>query len=134
MHTPLQWDRGFETGIEEVDAQHRYFLHLINRLGQELQSAQDENYRSRLVRELFKFAEFHFMSEENLMMRYGFPGLADHREIHRQLIEELSGQVFFSSLESLLKTVSEWFVQHTVTSDRAFGEFVRQRIADGDVA
>lgn len=130
MHLPLQWDRGFETGIEEVDAQHRYFLHLLNRLGQELQTAQDENYRSRLVRELFKYAEFHFMSEENLMMRYGFPGLATHRDIHRQLIEDLSAQLFFSSLESLLKVVSDWFALHTVSEDRAFGEFVRQQAAD----
>lgn len=130
MHLPLQWDRGFETGIEEVDAQHRYFLHLLNRLGQELQTAGDENYRSRLVRELFKYAEFHFMSEENLMMRYGFPGLATHRDIHRQLIEDLSAQLFFSSLESLLKVVSDWFALHTVSEDRAFGEFVRQQAAD----
>ena len=131
MFVPLQWDRSFETGIEEVDAQHRYFLHLVNRLGQELDTARDENYRSRLIRELFKYAEFHFLSEENLMMRHGFPGLPEHRDIHRQLIEDLSGQLYFSSLESLLRILTDWFLQHSVTEDRAFGEFVRQQALDG---
>lgn len=130
----LHWDARYLTGIEEVDFQHHYFLDLINRLSQELKSTEDLHYRQRLIAELVKYAEFHFLSEENLMMRDGYPGLAVHHGLHLQLVEELSSRSVEQSLEELLDFLVRWFTHHTVEEDGKYGRFVAARRGAAPVA
>ena len=62
-------------GIEEVDLQHQYFLDLIKRLSVILNSNVSAHLDTRLINEIIKYAEFHFQSEENLMVINDYPDL-----------------------------------------------------------
>jgi len=127
----LQWNAEFDTHIEEIDLQHQYFLRLINRLSEELPLARDEHYRWSLLNELSRYAAFHFLSEENLMFKLGYPGLEKHRQLHFNLLDKLSSRMGNSTSEELLGFLVEWFVQHTTQEDRLIGEFARSRDAGG---
>ncbi len=123
---PIPWDARYETGIEEIDLQHRYFLKLINRLADKLLSIQDPRQREPLIGELHRYASFHFASEENLMTKFGYPDLAAHRLHHRQWLDKLFGDSSRPASE-LIALLVEWFSTHTVEEDRRIGEFVRDQ-------
>ena len=121
----LHWKTGYDTGVEEIDLQHRYFMNLINRLHGELATAADAEYRRKLFDELTKYASFHFVSEENLMLKFGYPEHGRHHELHRHLIDELSWRSQSKSEDELFDFLVRWFVGHTVEEDQRFGAFVR---------
>ncbi|MCB1956693.1 MAG: bacteriohemerythrin [Rhodocyclaceae bacterium] len=129
----IEWSPRFELGIPEVDLQHHYFADLINRLLEELGTA-DTRYQKRLIRELDAYARFHFISEENLMFRAGYPQLDEHARHHFALIDELNvretrfahGQIAATDITDFLIA---WFLHHTAREDRSFADFLQ---AGGD--
>jgi len=124
--TTLHWKAEYETGIEEIDLQHRYFMGLINRMYPELTTSDDPEYRARLFDELAKYASFHFISEENLMIKLGYPDLNRHHMMHRNLIDELSWRAQSKSYDEFFDFLVSWFIDHTVEEDHRIGDFVRR--------
>ena len=123
----LHWQSAYDTGVEEIDLQHRYFLALINRLRGELDACDDENHRHRLFDELARYAAFHFISEENLMLKYGYPGYEQQRRLHLELIDQLSWRMQSPSYDDLFEFLIRWFVHHTVEEDHRIGDFVSRQ-------
>lgn len=123
--TPLPWSDRLNTGVEEIDLQHRYFVRLINRLAHDLLTTQDERYSRGLLNELCKYATFHFASEENIMHKLGYPEMESHRLHHLQLLDKLSSYASGRDVERLLKFLTDWFIDHTVQEDRRIGDFIR---------
>jgi hemerythrin len=119
----LNWKEEYATGVEEIDLQHRYFMGLINRLSTELDGCVDEIYRKRLLNELVKYASFHFVSEENLMIKFAYPDIERHRMLHLDLIDKLSWQMQSKSYEALFEFLVDWFIRHTTEEDKHIGEF-----------
>ena len=64
----LEWESNFETGVEYIDMQHRYFVDLINRIRKNYKETDDDVYQKKLIDELKKYADFHFTSEENILI------------------------------------------------------------------
>lgn len=120
----LHWKSHYDCGIPEIDLQHRYFLQLINRVSIELNTSSDANYRARLLQEVAKYAQFHFISEENLMLKFGYPEFDQHRQLHIALMNELSWRSQ-KSVDDLLEFLVGWFINHTVEKDHDFGNFIR---------
>jgi hemerythrin len=120
----LHWKPDYETGVREIDLQHRFFMDLINRLHEELIGATDSDYRAALFEELSNYARFHFVSEENLMFKFGYPDLDHHRMMHRQLIDELSWRAQEKSYDAILEFLVRWFIAHTVEEDCRIGQFL----------
>lgn len=126
----IHWSHEFELGIEDIDIQHHFFVNLINRLIDELARPDVTAYRAALISELNAYARFHFISEENLMARAGYPHLDEHRDHHFQLIEQLSAKQNRLMLndsaeeaEAIIRFLMEWFVNHTTREDRRFVDF-----------
>ncbi|MCB1918395.1 MAG: hemerythrin family protein [Candidatus Competibacteraceae bacterium] len=130
-HQPIEWKHDYELGIEDVDFQHHCFLNLINRLFYELEKTKDANYRNALINELSAYAKFHFISEENMMYRAGYPGLEEHQRIHCELIEKISNKESYFWVEQslhntrvLMNFLLNWFFHHTLNEDRLFANYL----------
>ncbi|MCB1777319.1 MAG: hemerythrin family protein [Candidatus Competibacteraceae bacterium] len=128
---PIEWKRDYEVGIEDIDLQHQFFLNLLNRLFNELAATNDMKYRNTLITELSYYAQFHFISEENMMYRAGYPGLEEHHQLHCELIDKLSNQQFYlflsqsSNIESIVDLLSDWFLHHTLNADKLFAKYLK---------
>ncbi len=127
----ITWKKDYDTGVEEIDSQHQYFSMLINRLMEELVKSKDDSYKSRLLEELARYASFHFLSEENIMMNSNYPGLEEHKKLHRELINSLNDKINYLSIskmphEELVSFLIEWFISHTLVVDKKFGLFVER--------
>lgn len=129
MHQKINWTDSYKIGIDEIDLQHEYFVLMINRLMDELHDSGNRAYRQRLLEELSLYAAFHFTSEENLMIKFGFPGFDDHRDRHRRLLSRLNERMNYYILSretegAVVDFLVEWFVKHTLDRDSLFGAFI----------
>jgi len=136
IHENIVWNSSYELGIEDIDYQHHFFLNLINRLSDELLKVKDTNYKFSLISELNAYARFHFISEENMMQREGYPALQEHKQLHRELIDQLSIRQNMLMLKGSEKEIAEiidflvtWFLNHTTHEDRLFADYLHNRKA-----
>ena len=133
-YDPIAWEPRFELGVEDIDFQHHYFLDLVNRIAGELGESADHGYQDALLAELNAYARFHFVSEENMMLRAGFPGREEHRARHLELIDQLSVKVNYFKLShseekarDLIDFLVQWFIGHTTNEDQRFADFLSSR-------
>jgi hemerythrin len=122
----LKWKSAYETGVEDVDLQHHYFINLVNRIGKDLYRHTDQDHRARLINELIHYAQFHFASEENIAYSLGRnTGLDKHRARHSEILIDLRQKATDmlgggSSVDDFLTFLYNWFAGHTVYEDRPF--------------
>lgn len=126
----VQWKPELELGNSLIDTQHRMLMLLCRKLDIAIKTNQSEQTIQRVMLELKKFTEFHFISEQNLMREIGYPDVVAHTQIHTTLLIDL--QVELSRVrhraefpEDLLYIVYNWFNNHVVNEDLKIAEFFR---------
>jgi len=125
------WKSAYETGHPRIDFEHRIFLDLILQIETDLfENAPLEQVERRII-ELYKYTDFHFFSEESIMVDVEFPDLEAHRRNHELLLSELRGFTGSLSLETIRKKdivgfLIEWFSFHTAGEDIRLAVYVRE--------
>jgi len=126
-----EWDENFETGIKRIDFEHEVFLELINSFKLAYEKGMAEVELKRIIIEIEKYAEFHFISEENFMLRINFPEYKQHQIIHLDLLEQLNlAKHIQNDFSEFLGFLYKWFSNHTVFEDKKIQEFVVQNQID----
>lgn len=131
----FEWTALFETGLGQVDAQHRRLVELVNQLGEDLDSASSEHI-DQTLQALAEYTGYHFACEEAIMTAAGVAAAhADrHRETHRRFILQVgdwlarrkAGEAI--SLRQLLDFLANWLIFHILGDDQSLG---RQVVAIG---
>jgi len=123
------WKDEYLTGVEEIDRQHKEFVKLINRLNIIHDCGNYSGYALRLLNEVGKYADYHFTSEENLMIITKYPQLESQEKAHkdlliryRQLVESYKSQN--AGIDDIIHFLEVWFTGHTVQVDKKIGEFL----------
>ena len=93
----------------------------------ELQSSKERVMR--LLNEIRKYADFHFYSEENIMLDHDFPEYETHRQEHVRLLCELDRRFHdyrldASTLNELVDFLFQWFALHTTCSDKKLAHHI----------
>ena len=119
MHI-YEWKSKYDVGLELIDVEHRNLIACINKLiiAQNL----DQYIVLKLADEVIAYAEFHFLSEENLMYITQYPELESHEKKHKSLLEQLrehrkslSKSVY--CLQEFVTFLVQWFIEHTQNED-----------------
>lgn len=118
----FKWDEKFEIGNELIDSQHKIFLMLLNKLAITAREPHSKEYLFRVLHELQKYAEFHFLSEENLMIESNYPGLHPHERIHSKILVELEILIDHvvqgrAHANEVVTFVKEWVFNHIANED-----------------
>lgn len=127
----FQWNPLFETGLEEVDAQHRHLVELVNDLSERIDSGEAEHIDATL-NALAEYTVYHFGCEEALMVaNHVAAGHAErHRETHRRFVAQVTewmrtrqahGQL---SPSQLLDYLANWLIFHILGDDQSLGRQV----------
>ncbi len=129
MAIDIQWRKKFGVGHPEVDREHQLFLDLIRNVSQASERQEPKDWCLRLLREVEKFVDFHFFSEENLMLKTGYPDYLEHQQKHVEFMEGLHEriQAYASdkiNLESVVVYLFDWFVMHSAQMDKKLGKFL----------
>lgn len=123
----LVWNKSLETGNELIDTQHRLLVMLCMKLDLAIGAKKTGEELARIVLEVERFAEFHFVSEENLMREVGYPDLENHQVMHAKLLSELREMTQLltqhkASAQELLVFVERWLINHIAREDTRIGK------------
>lgn len=130
------WQTKYEIGHPRIDFEHRIFLDLIDQFARLADSGAPPKRLLRTCAELYKYADFHFFSEEGLMEQVDWPETAHHKTLHRELLEELRNYID-SVLVDQLRTnemitfLMRWFTAHTATEDKKLAQHLAQETPYG---
>lgn len=119
----IEWRTEFETGIAEVDAEHRDLIELINALHQEIRDKADSHTISAFLGEVFARIAAHFALEETVMRKHAYDDYPAHKAEHERLLDEIrdimdayeAGTVDCDA--ALSGTVRDWFIDHFKLKD-----------------
>ena len=140
------WDEKiFSVGIHNLDAQHRELITQTNKLSDTLaekDSVSPDVFNDRIksvTKSLYNYANYHFLSEEELFSKYDFPEIEEHKKIHAKftkLIKNYLGDSHGSeefSLEYLQDFLVEWIINHIQVEDRKYADFFQKNsISESD--
>jgi len=90
----LKWDDKYEVGHDRIDTEHRIFLELIVDFQQAIELNLAKAKKLRILKEIEKYAEFHFVSEENIMTDISYPDLEHHAKLHAHLLSEVQNEYY----------------------------------------
>lgn len=123
----MPWHPSFSTHLPDLDAQHQYFVQLLDRLDIACQLDNRIPLELGLV-ELHRYAVYHFACEESLMDGYGYSGEV-HRAAHRQMIERLDEILSEPATEhsKLCLFVYEWLTTHIQGNDFELARYILGR-------
>ncbi|MBN8216409.1 MAG: bacteriohemerythrin [Spirochaetes bacterium] len=129
----LNWREEYSVGVEEIDDQHKQFLKILRRLYDSLGKLLTGEILLRTLLEVRRYAEYHFVSEENLMLQSKYGARESHAAAHVKLLEDLKQhlkdiETRKENLSDLVKFMMDWFAHHTQTEDKAFGHWLIERL------
>lgn len=128
----IQWDDKYLVGHPRIDHEHQVFVDLIRAVSMAADTRPTKDKAGRLLMEVKKYAEFHFVSEENIMIDANFPELESHKREHTHLLAKLEDELHrFRHDEIELSHISnfmfEWFAMHTTKMDLRLARFLAEK-------
>jgi hemerythrin len=127
------WDNRFVTNIEVIDQQHQKLIGLLNDLHEAMKQKRDAALIGQTINELVVYTVYHFRTEEELLAKYEYPGLNNHKAEHAYFTKEIyslqeryskGSTVFTTEILSFLK---DWVNDHILGIDKSYAAFLRNK-------
>lgn len=133
------WNHNFETGIPEIDQQHKILVDLLNKLVTKLTFPDKDMKRKEIFDELKNYTVLHFKFEEEIWKsKLDEETYRTHKSTHDNFIEEVlqfEKKHIDSSLQEILYNVisflTHWLAYHIIESDKKLAMIVL-RIQNGE--
>ncbi len=127
----IHWKKEFETGQPLIDAEHRILVMLFRKLDVAIKTKETEASLNRIVLEVGKFVEFHFVSEENIMYETNYPGIEGHKALHMKLLKEFNAMLMKLTKhrefpDDILYFLSDWLYNHIANHDQLLAKHVEE--------
>jgi hemerythrin len=130
--TFMPWSEQFVLGIESIDKQHRWLVDATNRLHEQLHAPVPDNTVVREVLEgLVEYTVNHFILEEDIFKRLGYPAAEGHNKEHDTFTREaiqllLSFESGKAVTAEALEFLKEWLQHHILKVDKAYVPFMKE--------
>lgn len=120
----LVWVPELDTGIPEIDRQHRRIVDYINRL-YELRSTHDREALGDVIGEMVDYTLSHFVFEESLMESSGYLFSGPHKKVHELFTRKVAEmQSRFDAGEDVTDEMhgmlSRWLFNHIRNEDHGY--------------
>jgi hemerythrin-like metal-binding protein/PAS domain S-box-containing protein len=122
----VEWSDDLSVGIKFIDDEHKGLLEQLNHCRQV--SNDSDGAFGESLEKLSDYTINHFKREEKIMELCGYPGLANHRQVHRLLLKQFAEkrqhyQKGILNEGALLVFLNSWLVDHIKTMDRAYAPY-----------
>ncbi|MEY4592685.1 MAG: hypothetical protein RIR18_1580 [Pseudomonadota bacterium] len=121
------WDDNFNTGIDEIDEQHKRLVLLLNKLASHVAFRSDTIELNSIFDELIDYTVYHFETEEKIWDRYFIDdkAAAQHQATHAsfvdmvQLLKDQQDKKPLRQIaEEALDYLVRWLASHILETDR----------------
>ena len=124
----IKWDEINSVNVRELDEEHKVLVSIINRLD-DLRDGHDTVGVTSLLKELKRYAAFHFAAEEKYFALYNYPAKAAHETQHAVYKEKIdqfekryaAGEV--ATVNEMLAFLRNWWLMHINHSDVQYSDF-----------
>ncbi|MDP3086712.1 MAG: bacteriohemerythrin [Methylotenera sp.] len=128
----LEWDNKYELGNTRIDVEHRIFFELMIDFQQASLQGASKDKQLRVLSEIAKYADFHFLSEENIMEDFNYPDKAHHASLHQSILANLNNMIHEFRRENISATeifefLFQWFALHTSSEDKKLVGFISNK-------
>ncbi len=124
----ITWSPALDTGITEIDDQHRELVRLINALDAAVRNGDPSVPWERTHEQLVDHISIHFRAEEQRMAQASYPLLHEHHLQHGafaiELVRMARQEGGVASAEAMLAFLMTWLVDHVQGSDRHYVSFL----------
>lgn len=130
----FSWNTNFDTGLSEVDAQHRVLVDLINRLNESLthEDTVSTQEMESVFKELVDYTRYHFHDEEEMMKRIGIDArfVDRHIQLHVDFLQgatRLHDVILHGdhgAARSMLDFLVHWLAYHILGEDHSMARQV----------
>lgn len=126
----IQWNGNLSLHMTELDYQHKIWINLMNTLYHITEESNfDKSIAIDLLDTIDSYLLFHTSFEERLMKSINFPGIEEHKRLHKALLSSIPGFQKQLSLDQRLINVTilnELITDHIVHQDKKIEEFLQQ--------
>lgn len=128
----LTWNSKYSVGVKPMDSQHTVLFGLLNDLHAAMMKGQAQSLTGPLLHKLVDYTHTHFATEEKMLAEARYPGLADHKARHRELMEKVeSYKARFEKGEitlnlDLMNFLRDWLAEHIQKTDREYGSWLNE--------
>lgn len=121
------WNENFDTGIEEIDEQHKNLVHILNRLAAHFANLSKPITLNTIFDELTDYADYHFTTEETIWNdRLGDDAwctahVKEHRLFTKQVVslrKEEQHKPLDDVIRDIVSVLSQWLCFHILDADR----------------
>jgi hemerythrin-like metal-binding protein len=126
----VDWKDEYSVGIESIDQQHKKLINLINMLQTSVDYSTGEAFEQECLAAVVDYTKIHFVYEEGLMSKYGYPDFEAHKAQHQKMIdkvEELLAEYEKdpeSAMKNALDFLKQWLIKHINGTDKQYSEFL----------
>lgn len=127
MKIQFIWDEDYIIGDPQIDEHHKGMFELASQLPDTL----DVDIVKQIIMKLFRYTRKHFSYEEEMMKRFGYPNLEEHRELHNDMITKLSdiSLRMFDTRQDLIdfrRFIYTWIIEHIMYQDKTFFNYAKE--------
>ncbi|MDQ3059098.1 MAG: bacteriohemerythrin [Pseudomonadota bacterium] len=132
----MPWNDDFSVGLDEVDEQHQWLFEATNRLHDEMnKEVHSRAVIGEILEGLMDYTMNHFIMEEELFERYGYPQAQAHKALHDKFTASIMSTLMDfedgADIENeVLEILKNWLVQHIMKTDTAYVPFFKTEDAD----
>jgi hemerythrin len=130
----IEWDDALSVKNDEIDDQHKKWIEIHNRLHEVLLSGNMDDVNKigvETLQEMQEYAHYHFNFEEEYMEKINYPGIVEHRRLHKDFDTRIyntnrevqDGQVVLNS--AILKVLKSWLLEHILHEDQKYCRFLQ---------
>lgn len=127
----IKWRDSYSVGVEKFDEEHKVLVKLINELYVIVRDKGNVDTMSNVVAQLIYYTETHFADEEEAMKRVDYPLYGEHKAIHADLLQQVTG--FQDRMEhegkvirtDLYQFLRKWLLDHILDEDMKYGDYLK---------
>ena len=127
----ILWSSDWETGIDKIDAQHKFLFKQMSDLFDALQNKDGYLQITDMLGYLATYVNSHFHDEEMIMEAANYPGLVLHRAIHDALNKQVGELLTQAQADSLVITqpvvhfLVSWLLDHLMGEDHVMALYLK---------
>ena len=125
------WDAQYDTGFEEIDADHRLLVATINTLFEAMEAGEPLAVFTQLG-VVHRYIAQHFEREEAIMEQYAYPDRLRHKTLHTAFTHRYTSFMDRDPKVLIVKVsvfLHDWLIHHILVEDEKFFAFVKSQQA-----
>ncbi len=121
--------RELRFGIKAVDQEHRTLFNLLGKVWELTLEGKLEEATKTFTNTLLNYTRSHLKHEEEIMRKYGYPGVKEHTQIHEDILDKLQDMITKirtgsqKDIEDGVAFIVDWLLNHIDKEDRKYADY-----------